>query len=1013
MTPPQSSRTNLPELRAKLASATGPTYWRGLDELAETEEFRQLIQREFPEQAKDLESAVGRRRFLQLMGASLALAGFSGCTRQPAEKIVPYARSAERLIPGKPLYFASALSLGGYGQGVLVESHYGRPTKIEGNPEHPASLGATDVFAQASVLTFYDPDRSQVVTQIGEISRWTTFVGELNRQLGGQRAVGGAGLRILTGTVTSPTLASQLGRLLDVFPAARWHTYEAVGRESAREGARLALGEAAQVHYQFGQADVVVSLDADFLTQGPGNVRYARDFSTRRRLSGEHPSLNRLYVIEGTPSNTGASADHRFRVRSGQVEAAAVALARALGIDVGTAEAAEMPAGFEVWAAAAAQDLQEHRGASAVVAGDYQPPSVHALALAINERLGNLGKTVIVTDTVEATDGAGSLPELTEAMAAGEVEALIILGGNPVYDAPADLAFEQQLSSVPFRVHLGLYADETSRLCHWHIPEAHELESWGDVRAFDGTASIIQPLIEPLYDGKTAHELLAAMLGEPEAKAHDLVRDHWRSRHAEGGEDEQEFERFWRRALHEGIVPGTAAARKAVSVRSDFADAVAGSISSGALAEGTFEVSFRPDPTVWDGRFANNGWLQETPKPLTKLTWDNAALVSASTAERLGVGNGDVVALTRDDREVRAPIWIMPGHAEQAVTLHLGYGRTQTGRVGQGAGFNAYRLRTSKAPWHVGGVKAVRTGHHVRLASTQEHYSMEGRHLIRAGTLEMFQEDPNFAAHMGHKPSPELSLLPDVKYEGYAWGMAVDLNTCTGCNACVAACTAENNVPVVGKEEVLRGREMHWIRVDRYFEGSLDEPETHHQPVMCQHCENAPCETVCPVGATVHSSEGLNDMVYNRCVGTRYCSNNCPYKVRRFNFFHYADYDTPSLKMMRNPDVTVRSRGVMEKCTYCVQRINTARIDAEKEGRPIRDGEIVTACQGVCPAQAIVFGNINDPDSRVAKLKANSRNYGLLEETQTRPRTSYLAKVTNPHPDLLGGADSGEGGHHG
>ncbi len=1007
MTPDRASRTNLPELRAKTASATGPRYWRGLDELAETEEFQQLLQREFPEQASEFNDPVGRRRFLKLMGASLALAGLSGCTRQPEEKIVPFARSPERVIPGKPLYFASALSLGGYAQGVLVESHYGRPTKIEGNPEHPASLGATDVFAQASVLTLYDPDRSQVVTTIGEISRWTTFIGELHRRLEAQRLTGGAGLRILTGTVTSPTLASQLGRLLEAFPSAGWHCYEAVGRESAREGARLAFGEPAHVHYRFDRADVVLSLDADFLTQGPGNVRYARDFSMRRRLNGDHTALNRLYVIEGTPSNTGAAADHRFRLRAGQLEAAAVALARALGVEMGSVQQAELPEGFEAWAAAAAHDLQDHRGTSVVVAGDYQSPAVHALALVINDRLGNLGKTVIVTEPVETLDRAGSLAELTRDMAAGKVETLIIMGRNPVYDAPSDLDFEQHLSNVEFRTHLGLYADETSRLCHWHIPEAHELECWGDTRAFDGTVSIIQPLIAPLYDGKTPHELVAALLGEPEADAYDLVREYWRGRHTAGEGRGQDFERFWRRALHDGIVPGTQAATKTVSLRSDFTQAVSASLSADALAEGTYEVSFRPDPTIWDGRFANNGWLQETPKLLTKLTWDNAALVSASTAERLGVGNGDVVKWSVGGRDVRASIWITPGHAGDAVTLHLGYGRSHTGRVGQGTGFNAYRLRTSRHPWHVAGVAAVRTGHRVPLASTQEHHSMEGRHLVRAATLDVFHEDPAFAEHMGHKPPAGLSLYPEHKYEGYAWGMAIDLNTCIGCNACVAACTAENNVPVVGKQEVLRGREMHWIRVDRYYEGSLDEPETHHQPVMCQHCENAPCEVVCPVGATVHSSEGLNDMVYNRCVGTRYCSNNCPYKVRRFNFFHYADYDTPSLKMMRNPDVTVRSRGGMEKCTYCVQRINTARIDAEKEGRPIRDGEIVTACQGVCPAQAIVFGNINDPDSRVSKLKADSRNYGLLEETQTQPRTSYLAKVSNPHPDLGGGS------HHG
>jgi molybdopterin-containing oxidoreductase family iron-sulfur binding subunit len=544
---------------------------------------------------------------------------------------------------------------------------------------------------------------------------------------------------------------------------------------------------------------------------------------------------------------------------------------------------------------------------------------------------------------------------------------------------------------VKFRVHLGLYDDETARLCDWHIPEAHYLEAWSDARAYDGTATIIQPLIAPLYGGKSAHELLAEILGQPGRTGYEIVRDHWKSQYR--GRD---FESFWRTALHEGMVAGTALPLKSVSLKKGIGETGKRGNGEG----GGLEIVFRPDPTIWDGRFANNGWLQELPKPLTKLTWDNAALVSPATAERLGLSTGDVVDLQHGGRTVRAPVWILPGQAADSVTVHFGYGRTRAGRVGSGIGFNAYSIRTAAAPWFAWGLSIRKTGERYPLATTQEHHSMEGRHLVRAGTLAQYQEHPEFARKMGEEPTPEDSLYPKVAYDGYAWGMAIDLSACTGCNACVVACQAENNSPVVGKDQVARGREMHWIRIDRYYQGGLDDPDVYHQPVMCQHCENAPCEPVCPVGATVHSSEGLNDMVYNRCVGTRYCSNNCPYKVRRFNFLQFQDFETPSLKLMRNPNVTVRSRGVMEKCTYCVQRINAAKIEAEKENRSIRDGEIQTACQQACPTQAIVFGNINDTSSRVAKLKAEHSSYGLLAGLNTHPRTNYLAKVTNPNPEI-------------
>jgi molybdopterin-containing oxidoreductase family iron-sulfur binding subunit len=598
-------------------------------------------------------------------------------------------------------------------------------------------------------------------------------------------------------------------------------------------------------------------------------------------------------------------------------------------------------------------------------------------------------------------------------MAAGRVELLVIIGGNPVYTAPADLRFAEHLGKVGTRVHLSLYDDETSALCHWHIPEAHYLESWSDTRAYDGTVSIVQPLIAPLYNGKSAHELLAVLIDQPNRSDYDIVREHWQNQHSSGTlptVTQQSFEQFWRTALHEGFIAGTASAAKRLALKTDWMTSDSGLRTPDSSQ--SLEIIFRPDPTIYDGRFANNGWLQELPKPLTKLTWDNAAMVSPATARRLGLSSTtgwrggehgtiytDIVELEYRGRTVRAPIWIVPGHAEDCVTVHLGYGRTQAGKGGTGVGFNAYALRLSDAAWFGPGLTLRKTDERYPLACTQFHHNIEGRDLVRSTSLEEYRQHPAFAQE-GHESARNPSLYPKDEYPGYAWGMAIDMTTCIGCNACVVACQAENNIPIVGKTEVMHGREMHWLRIDTYHKGDSANPETYYQPLPCMHCENAPCELVCPVAATTHSAEGLNDMVYNRCVGTRYCSNNCPYKVRRFNFFQYADWDTPSLKLLRNPDVTVRSRGVMEKCTYCVQRISRARIEAEKAGRPIRDGEIVTACQAACPAQAIVFGNINDPNSRVSQLKAEPRNYGLLAELNTQPRTTYLAAIRNPNREI-------------
>jgi molybdopterin-containing oxidoreductase family iron-sulfur binding subunit len=1002
-TSPRAETLDLPAIRRRLADRQGRAYWRSLEELAETPEFHAFLAREFPRQAAPLDGALDRRGFLKLMSASLALAGLGACTRQPAETIMPYATAPEDLVPGEPLFYATAMPLAGGATGVLVESHMGRPTKIEGNPLHPASLGATDAFAQASILTLYDPDRSQVATSAGEIRPWSAFLDALRTAVAGERRTGGAGFRLLTEVVTSPTLAAQIRAVLAEFPEARWHQYEPAARDGAYAGARMAFGRPVDTHYDLARADVVVALDADLLGAGPARLRHTRDFSRRRRP--DDGPMSRLYVAECSPSITGGVADHRLPLRAHEIEQLAWSLAQAL--DPGVQAPATL-AGHDAWVRAVAADLTAHRGRSLVVAGDEQPAAVHALAHAMNAALDNVGATVVYSAPIaaEPTAAIASLAALVADMDAERVDLLLILGGNPVVTAPADLGFAERLAKVDLRVHLGLYDDETSRLCHWHLPETHYLEAWSDTRAADGTVTIMQPLIAPLYEGRSAHEVLSSVSDETPRSGYDVVRAYWQG-HRSGGD----FERFWRRALHDGVVPDSA--EPAVPVDLQFTWAAAARAALREPAGDGLEIQFRLDPSVFDGRFANNGWLQELPRPLTKLTWDNAALVSPRTAERLGVGNEDVVELIVGGRKVSGPVWILPGQADGVVTVHLGYGRTRAGRIAAGAGFDAFTLRTVAAPWGGPGLDVRPTGTRHPLACTQHHHGMEGRHLVREATLAEYRAHPHFAHDGAHEPGPDMTLYPPHPYEGYAWGMAIDLATCTGCNACVVACQAENNIPVVGKEQVALGREMQWLRIDRYYEGEIDTPTIHHQPVPCMHCENAPCELVCPVNATVHGDEGLNEMIYNRCVGTRYCSNNCPYKVRRFNFYLYSDWTTESLKLGANPDVTVRSRGVMEKCTYCVQRINRGRIQAKNEDRTLRDGEVVPACQQVCPAEAIAFGDVNDPASKVATLKQHQRNYALLAELNTRPRTTYLAGVRNPNPALDDGRDEGyDGGGH-
>jgi molybdopterin-containing oxidoreductase family iron-sulfur binding subunit len=1022
--PSKKGKLDLESVRAQIETAadqkTGPEYWRSLEELAGNPDFREALHREFPKGASEWVDSVSRRGFLQVMGASMALAGMTGCVKLPLEPIVPYVRQPEEVVPGRPMFYATAMTLGGYASPLLVESHLGRPTKIEGNDQHPASLGGTDIFAQASILGMYDPDRSQSVVSMGDQRSWQSFVNAIRGPLSAQKALQGAGIRILTPTISSPALADQLRSFLKIYPQAKWHVYEPVNRDNVLEGAKLAFGQPVETRYDFEKADVIVSLDADFLYAGfPGNVRYIRDFAKRRNPDD---NMNRLYVVESTPTTTGVKADHRLPLRATEIENIVRALTPQLtmtlsggGGEVGLDPSASWSAEERAVATGLVRDLTSHRGSSLVIVGDHQPPVVHALAHAINAKLGNVGKTVFYTDPVDANpiNQTESIKDLATDIRAGKVDLLVIIGSNPAYDAPADLDFADVLKSdkAPLRVHLGLYQDETAELCHWHINQGHELEAWGDARAYDGTASIIQPLIAPLYGGKTASEFVALLSGQADATGYDLVRAYWQKQHT--GAD---FEAFWRKSLHDGWIEGTAFTQKPVSAKPESNERM-GQPAQANL--NSIELNIRRDPSIYDGQFSNNGWLQELPKPMTKLTWDNAILMGPKMAERLQVKTIDIVELELNGKKVTGPVWVQVGHPDNSVTVFLGYGRKRAGRVGTAQGFDAYPLRTSAAPWFATGLQIRKTGEKYVLASTQGYQSMDtpnGDHrpLVRETALEQYRKNPDFAKEQGEEPAPGLTLYKPYPYkeEAYAWGMAIDLNSCVGCNNCMIACQSENNIAVVGKEQCAIGRHMHWIRIDTYYQypdqeaRDRDNPKAFFQPVPCQQCENAPCEVVCPVGATNHSSEGLNDMVYNRCVGTRYCSNNCPYKVRRFNFFLFQDWETPQYKMMRNPDVSVRSRGVMEKCTYCVQRITEHKIDAEtasvREGKEIKikDGELQTACQQSCPAGAIIFGNLNDPNSKVSKLKQQSRNYSLVGELNTRPRTTYLAEVSNPNPDL-------------
>ena len=1032
------AKMTLAEVRAKLDGKTGRRFWKNLDELAETPAFHELMREEFPRQAGAGEwvDAVSRRGFLKVMGASLALAGLAGCTKQPDEPIFPYVKQPEDLVLGKAMYFATAYPFPTGAIPVLIKSDSFRPIKVDGNPEHPMSKGKSDAFTQATLLDLYDPDRSQHVMHRGQVAGWGEFQEAFSAAA--KKMSGGQGLYFLSETITSPSLAAQWKQVQAAYPNAKLVQWEPVNQDSSRAASKAAFGSYTDAQYKLEEADVILSLDADFLggIAHPGFLPLAAGYGERRRYE-DGKTMNRMYVVETMPTVTGFKADHRLGLKPSEIASFATALANGSAPQGASAETQKF---FSVLMS----DLKASGGNCVVIPGEQASPAVHAAAYALNSSLGAVGKTVIYTETVNPmpTEQVAEFKSLVADMKAGKVQWLVMLGVNPIYSAPWDLGFRDAFDNVPVTVQLASHVDETGAISNWHINQAHYLESWSDARAYDGTISIIQPMIEPMYGGKSAFDVFQTLLENSQVSAYSVVLANAKT-YIKG-----DFATGWRKALHDGWVDGTAFTAKAGGAGKSAVGSFPVAASSG------LEVSFRPDPSIYDGRFANVGWMQELPKQVTNLSWDNAAMMSMATMGDLKLEESDPVKVSFNGREFIAPALMVPGHPDGAITAHLGFGRgVQAGRVAQGVGFDAYQIRTADGALFVSGATAVKVPGEYELCITKVHniehrgsfaqhdlekplsdkdgvYSLAGhealeRSIIRYATVAEAKKNPNFAHEdgasgtlidkvgygpQGETPGHEDSMFPDawsynkqdpstLKIQN-AWGMAIDLNSCIGCNACIVSCYAENNIPVVGREQVKVGRNMQWLRIDTYFEGDLHAPKAHFQPMACQHCENAGCEQVCPVGATVHTPEGLNTMVYNRCVGTRYCSNNCPYKVRRFNFLLYSDYDTESLKFMRNPDVSVRSRGVMEKCSYCVQRIEAVKIEADKANREIRDGEIVTACQQACPTSAITFGNINDKASKVAKIKAEERDYQVLADLNFRPRTTYTAGVINPHPEL-------------
>ena len=979
-----------------MSGAPDRRYWKSVDELAAS--AIQPRPEEFPAGAADAPDGITRRTMFKLVGGTLSLAGLAAC-RRPVEYIVPYVNAPEDVVPGIPRLYATTMPFAASALGVLVESHEARPTKIEGNELHPASHGAASAWAQAAVYGLYDPDRMRFLSRGAAATaplKWKDFVDywkPLHEASAGEQ---GAGLAVILEPFASPTAQRLVSKLTQRFPRARVVAYAPLGGENVSAGIATAAGGAYEPVYHLDQAKVILSLDADFLLADRDAVRHARGFAAGRQATAPGDAMNRLYAVESVLTITGVAADNRLRLQSGRVAAFTAALAAELGLGPAPAAASDID---RRWLQAVAADLKANRGKCAIIAGAHQPAAVHAAVASLNAGLGNNGTTVTYVSAPETMrSDTAALRQLADEMRAGAIKTVVVLGGNPVYDAPADVDLAGALAKVANRIRLGSHVDETAGACEWRLPEAHFLEAWGDARSVGGPLSVVQPLIAPLFGGKSVIEILALLESGEEKPGYDLVRETWQPTL---GDD---FEPKWKRVLHDGLLAGSEPPPASPSIDvAPLAALAADPLATAAPATTeSLEIVFRPSASVYDGRFANNAWLQETPEPISKLTWDNAAVLSAATAKALGVTNGDLVRLALHERELEAAVMVLPGSADGSCTLALGYGREAAGRIGTGVGFNAYRLRTSGPAGFDSGLTVQRTGRRYPFAITSEHWSMEGRVIVQEATVEEFRRQPDLVrAHEEARP-PSRSPWEERSYAASPqWGMTVDLNSCIGCNACVVACQSENNIPVVGKDQVARGREMQWVRVDRYYSGHPDAPESIvFQPVPCQQCENAPCEQVCPVAATMHDGEGRNVMVYNRCIGTRYCSNNCPYKVRRFNFYNFTS-DTPdTLQLVQNPNVTVRARGVMEKCTYCVQRANRAAIDARLAGRQLADGDVRTACQQTCPTQAIRFGDIRDADSSVSAAKASPRNYSLLHELNTRPRTTYLLRLRNPNPEL-------------
>ena len=1013
----------------------GERYWRSYDQLREDPDLVNDASEEFLPGASHGPGTASRRQFLQLMGASMAMAGLTAC-RRPVEKILPYTRQPEEVVPGVPLSYATAMPLRGSLRPILVRSHEGRPTKVEGNPEHPMSRGSSSIFEQAAVLGLYDPDRSKVVLKDGEAADWSEFADEIRRVA----QDGSARIAVLAEPALSPTLAQLRSQIEQRYGSVQWITYRDEGDDNSEYGLRTAFGRTLRPLYQFSRAQVIVSLDHDFLgATDPNHVYNSREFAEGRRLSSTTDELSRLYVIESQFSVTGGAADNRLRLRARDISSFAAALAEELGVAAGTSPNISERA--RTYAREIARDLRQAGSRGVVTAGETQPPAVHALCAAINGALGSIGEVMVLLDTGEQPSEPQSiaLPNLVTEMRAGNIDMLLMIGTNPLYSVSPELGFAEALANVPTSIHLGYHVDETARAVRWHIPRSHFLEAWGDGHAYDGTVSIIQPLIAPLYDNTRSEiELLNLLATGEETSGYDVVRSAWRGRISGS------FEDGWRKIIHDGFQQDSA-------FSTTTATPVFGRDEFPPSGSDEIELVFRLDSTLLDGSFANNAWLQELPDPTTKIVWDNVALMSRATAEKLGAtvryDRGtyvvDSVRITTPTGTVELPVWIMPGMPDKSISVSLGYGRQiasprelkgshifdldhktdiyNRGPIANGVGQNVSVLRSASMAPVVSGVQVERIPGSYTIVTTQEQGSMEGRPILRKASLEEYRENPSFAVEMeptipggekwGEYPELWAERHPqedprqrDSRYYDNQWGMVIDLNACTGCNACVVACYSENNIPVVGKEEVGNGRHMGWLRLDRYFvssdELSEDEPQMLMQPMLCQHCENAPCESVCPVAATYRSPDGMNQMVYNRCIGTRYCSNNCPYKVRRFNFYNWTKTLPETVQMAQNPNVTVRMRGVMEKCTFCVQRIRGTQRTATMENRHIEDGEVMTACQQACPSRAITFGDLNDPQAEVVEMKKNSRRYEVLSYLNTKPRLSYLGRVNNPNPRL-------------